>query len=50
MEPIDGVLLAGIALLVAGVYLTLGLGAALVVAGVSLVAVWLLLHLFGADE
>ena len=50
MEPIDVILLAGIALLVAGVYLVVGVGAALVVAGVSLVALWLLLHLFGTDE
>ena len=50
MEPIDVILLAGIALLVAGVYLVVGVGPALVVAGVSLVALWLLLHLFGTYE
>lgn len=50
MEPIDVILLAGIALLVAGAYLVLGLGAAFVAAGVSLVALWGLLHAFGSDE
>lgn len=45
MEPIDGLLAAGLALIVGGVYEILGAGAAAIAAGVAVLAVWLLLHL-----
>jgi hypothetical protein len=50
MEAVDGILLAAIAALVAGVYLTSGVGLALIVAGLCLGGLWALLSVFGADE
>ena len=50
MEPIDGIAILGMFLLAAGVYSVFGIGAAAIVVGVFLVALWALVHAFGVDE
>lgn len=49
MEPIDGIALIGVALLTAGVYSVLGIGAAAIVVGLFLLSLWALVHFVGVE-